>query len=427
MHEGMAWIADDRRAGTIREMAMTTRVPLARLAFGLILASSAVGQTHDMSGMTHMTGMAAMGGKVDYDPEPGGGDADPPANCQGVAARVTIVGGVSFSPASVTIHQGEPVCWTWEGSAPHTVTADDGSFNSGGPNDFGTFQRTFATPGTFGYYCQVHGSSTGGMRGSVTVLGADDPPGSGPGTLAFAPEAYTAEENAGILTVTVARTGGSDGAASVKFATANGTARNGKDFTPRKGTLTWAAGDQEPRVIEVPIKNDAKKEADEAFTIKLSKAAGSALGAAVATVTIHDDDSSPCTAALSAPARLAASGISESEVRLEWSVEAAAARSLRLERRSAGGDFREIAALPADERSFTDGALPRGATFHYRLRLAGEEGFSAYSPIAAAATDGAVGACSESEGSACLGGGRFEARLEGRRVGAHMSASLIYT
>ena len=38
-----------------------------------------------------------------------------------------------YKPASVTVFTGEPVTWTNEASQAHTVTADDGSFDSGSP------------------------------------------------------------------------------------------------------------------------------------------------------------------------------------------------------------------------------------------------------------------------------------------------------
>ena len=142
----------------------------------------------------------------------------------------------------------------------HSVYADDSSFTSGAPDSTGTFQRTFTTPGTFGYYCQVHGSLTGGMRGTVIVTapsgGGGDGGGSGPGTIGFSPTSLTVTEADGVASVTVARTGGSDGKATVKFATAPGSAKAGKDFTPRAGLLSWAAGDGDPKTIEIPIKKD---------------------------------------------------------------------------------------------------------------------------------------------------------------------------
>jgi plastocyanin len=79
-----------------------------------------------------------------------------------------------FSPAAVTINQGEMVTWT-NGSGLHNVQFDDGSFEQPATpsSSAWTVQRTFNTPGTFTYLCEQHGSS---MSGSVTVLATGTPP-----------------------------------------------------------------------------------------------------------------------------------------------------------------------------------------------------------------------------------------------------------
>jgi plastocyanin len=84
------------------------------------------------------------------------------------ATRDVRIDGFAFSPPELTVDVGDQVRWTNADPATHTVTADDGSgeqFDSGnlGPDD--TFTHTFATPGTFAYHCDIHGS----MRGSITV------------------------------------------------------------------------------------------------------------------------------------------------------------------------------------------------------------------------------------------------------------------
>lgn len=73
-----------------------------------------------------------------------------------------------YSPASVTINVGDKVTWKNDHSSPHTVTANDGSFDSGNINPGGTFPRTFTATGTFTYRCNFHPAT---MAGSVTVQG----------------------------------------------------------------------------------------------------------------------------------------------------------------------------------------------------------------------------------------------------------------
>ena len=390
---------------------MPSRPILPMLLAGFLLAVSASGQ-HD-----HMM----MNGKVDYDPDPGGGDPNPPEGCQGVQAKVSISSnGTTFSPATITIDAGQPVCWTWSGTtSSHNVKGDDGSFTSGSPAERGNFQRTFDTPGTYTYHCQVHGSPTGGMRGTVVVRNTGGGTG-GPGKIELASSAYTVDEGAGTLSVTVERADGSDGVASVKFATAAGTAKGGKDFNPRTGTLRWTSGDQAPKTIEVPIKNDTAREQDESFSVKLSKATGASMGTSSATVTIHDDDGAGCSAAVAAPSSLRALGQSDSEIRLTWADESAGANGFRIERRPEGGTFQEIASVPAGVTRFTDSGLPGGTVFHYRVQAEGFDGASAFSAIAAAATDGPAAPCDEARRALCLHGGRFEATVEGAPAGEEL-------
>ena len=62
-------------------------------------------------------------------------------------------------------------------------------------------------------------------------------------------------ENAGTVILTVQRTGDTNTAVSVDYATANGTATAGLDYTATNGTLTFAAGETNQTIV-VPILND---------------------------------------------------------------------------------------------------------------------------------------------------------------------------
>lgn len=75
-----------------------------------------------------------------------------------------------FEPGTLTVAAGSTVTWTNNDTAPHTVTASDGSFDSGNIDPGETFSFTFETEGTFDYVCSYHP----GMAGSVTVTGAAD-------------------------------------------------------------------------------------------------------------------------------------------------------------------------------------------------------------------------------------------------------------
>lgn len=76
----------------------------------------------------------------------------------------------SFREDTITIPVGTTVTWTHTGQFPHTVTADDGSFDSGNLSSGDTFRYTFDQAGSFAYYCSIHGGPGGaGMAGTVIV------------------------------------------------------------------------------------------------------------------------------------------------------------------------------------------------------------------------------------------------------------------
>jgi plastocyanin len=66
----------------------------------------------------------------------------------------------SFNPASLTIKVGETVTWTNKDSYAHTVTSDNGAFDSGNIASGSTFSFTFDTAGTYSYHCSIHTSMT---------------------------------------------------------------------------------------------------------------------------------------------------------------------------------------------------------------------------------------------------------------------------
>ena len=100
----------------------------------------------------------------------------------------------------------------------------------------------------------------------------------------------TVAENAGSVTLTVTRIGALGGTDSVAFATANGTARAGVQFTAASGTLVFAPG-EDAATITVPILADSVNGASRDFTVVLSDASGTpapTVSVASATVTITD-------------------------------------------------------------------------------------------------------------------------------------------
>jgi plastocyanin len=67
----------------------------------------------------------------------------------------------AFSPASLTVTISSKVTWMNDDNVVHTVTASDGSFNSGDIAVGSSYSRTFTTAGTFNYYDAHNNSMTG--------------------------------------------------------------------------------------------------------------------------------------------------------------------------------------------------------------------------------------------------------------------------
>ena len=109
----------------------------------------------------------------------GGGGSTPTSPTPSSQVVVVQVQDNQFSPKDVVINAGDTVRWVRVGGASaHTVTADDGSFDSNAifQKDGDTFERTFATAGrTVDYTCKAHYGCCK-MSGSIRV-GTSAPPG----------------------------------------------------------------------------------------------------------------------------------------------------------------------------------------------------------------------------------------------------------
>ncbi|MFM8570109.1 MAG: S8 family serine peptidase [Pirellula sp.] len=118
-------------------------------------------------------------------------------------------------------------------------------------------------------------------------------------------------ENAGSARFSVSLMNPSNSTVTVRFATANGTARAGKsaDYLATSGTLTFAPGET-VKTVNVTINNDKMAESNETFFLNLSNATGTTIQDAQGLGVIQDDDSTT-TKALSvfdySPDRLSAS------------------------------------------------------------------------------------------------------------------------
>ena len=93
-----------------------------------------------------------------------------------VSAAITIVD-EAFHPPSFEVATGATVRWDHlDGDEEHTVTAEDGAFNSGVMVGGDAFEQTFDTAGVYPYFCAIHPE----MVGTITVSGTDAEPDGGP-------------------------------------------------------------------------------------------------------------------------------------------------------------------------------------------------------------------------------------------------------
>lgn len=83
----------------------------------------------------------------------------------------------------------------------------------------------------------------------------------------------------------------------LSYATADATATAGEDYAPRTGRLTFRRGERRKRV-RVTVRQDARDEADESFTLRIARAGGAKVGLTRATAgaTLVDDDGPAGTA-----------------------------------------------------------------------------------------------------------------------------------
>ena len=76
---------------------------------------------------------------------------------------------------------------------------------------------------------------------------------------------------------------------TVAYATRDGSAKAGEDYTASSGTLTFSVG-EDSKTVPVELLDDAKDESEETFELVLSNAANALIGDATATGTIENDD-----------------------------------------------------------------------------------------------------------------------------------------
>lgn len=78
----------------------------------------------------------------------------------------------SFNDENIQVAPGTKVVWTNDGRQDHDIVPAEGDGFGVEPDDFGpdaVYEHTFDEPGTYRYYCSLHGTRVAGMVGAVVV------------------------------------------------------------------------------------------------------------------------------------------------------------------------------------------------------------------------------------------------------------------
>jgi plastocyanin len=94
-------------------------------------------------------------------------ESEPAPSGEAAKAEKVQIAEFAYGPDPVVVQVGGKVIWQNEDAAPHTATADDGSFDTGTIETGKLGSATFKEPGTFTYFCEIHPS----MHGTVEVVG----------------------------------------------------------------------------------------------------------------------------------------------------------------------------------------------------------------------------------------------------------------
>ena len=207
-------------------------------------------------------------------------------------------GSVTFTTAGSGF---DTVLAIYEGATLSTTMTVLGKDDDSGGADK-TSIVTFSAVAGHTYHIAVDGYNNGNLGGDVGPVTLNwTAANCGNSTVQFSQTAYTVNENAGSITITVNRLGDSSAPATVNYATSDnaglqsctvnsGNASERCDYATTVGTLRFAPGDTSEAFV-IPIVNDGLHEGSEAFAVTLSAPAGAVIGnSPTASVTIQDDD-----------------------------------------------------------------------------------------------------------------------------------------
>ena len=225
-------------------------------------------------------------------------DDDPPEVSIGNAPAVT-EGGTALFPVTLSPASGKMVTVMYR-TRDGTATASSDYMDTSGELEFepGTTRLTVAVPttddesyegGNENFTVELYDPTdailkSGAAEGEGTIRDNDDPI-----HLSIADAEAVVEGGTAEFTVTLSEESSQE--VTVEYATRDGTATAGSDYTAKSDTLTFpAGGTQQTQTIRVAVLNDTVGENLESFTVVLSSASGANIRDASGSVTIIDDD-----------------------------------------------------------------------------------------------------------------------------------------
>jgi hypothetical protein len=183
---------------------------------------------------------------------------------------------------------GDTRMWLYDNSLTEIEFDDDG-----GTGNFSRIDRICgADPLSAGtYYVKIDEYDNDDEIASYNIIFTVSSCAGSPGQLQFSNATYDIRENGGIATITVIRTGGSDGAVTVDYEMSDGTAKVDYDYETASGTLDFEDGETS-ETFNVTILDDDSIENDESINLSLSNLTGGAtLGSQdTAVLTIIDNE-----------------------------------------------------------------------------------------------------------------------------------------
>ena len=199
----------------------------------------------------------------------GGGSSSGGGSTTSYTVTANAGAGGGISPASATVNSGA--------TASFTITPDSSNSINTVTGCGGALSGSTYTTGAITADCAVTASFVSNGLPTVSVANASVAEGdSGTTSLSF--------------TVTLSAPSSSN--VTVDYATSDGSATAGIDYSATNGTLSIPAGSASGTVT-VNVTGDTTVESDETLTLTLSNPTGATLGTATATGTINADDSAP--------------------------------------------------------------------------------------------------------------------------------------